>query len=599
MRGIVRLTALFMLLAFATSFAASHSKGTHPKKAHRSQTRQVSQNKRASQRKQAPQHKQAPIAARPEFWVSGVKITLANAGDVLGDGSVEFDFEANELMLNNAKLQQLSSCPNGTRSVICSTSDLFTITLTGQNTISAQGKTGIKSFEGILKFEGDGSLEINNANEGIVSAGDIFIRGGSITVDASGENAVYTSSNLNISDGELTTSGANYGLYVDGYVFLTQGNLDIEGETASMSAGRVDLYNLVSITYSHDNKIFETALNWRNALMKAKHLKLAKQSLLYVGGTQVTPQNASDVLGDGGVNFDYEDTTLTLNSVYLFDGESGIYSTYNNLKIVLNGENSITNRNFEHGIYSQGSVTLSGSGSLEVFSNEGNIVADKDIVIDGNLNMALTGVIESAKGTVQINSGIVKVSTENSEGISALRVVINGGTIDLKTPCSRGATMSGYGIYAMESVTLNGGSLNVNAGRYGIFAGDNDVTLNGGNVLAYGENAAIVKNGFADFEPAELVIREHLDPFILSGTDEMSASRVDTEKPPVRIPSGSKYLKIFTGITPEPDAELSQEPATELSPEPDDEGDQFNDSYEPDEAPVEEPLPSSRNTIIL
>ncbi len=68
-----------------------------------------------------------------------------------------------------------------------------------------------------------------------------------------------------------------------------------------------------------------------------------REFTLWVGGTQVTTANASDVLGDGKVSFDPATNTLTLTNATV---EGGIYAYlaepddgFNALNIVGEGEN--------------------------------------------------------------------------------------------------------------------------------------------------------------------------------------------------------------------------------------------------------------------
>ena len=77
----------------------------------------------------------------------------------------------------------------------------------------------------------------------------------------------------------------------------------------------------------------------------------AIHTILYVGNTAVTEQNASDVFGDGTVSFDYATNTLTLNNATItecfteeFFGEDayfGIYCEANEFNLQLVGENTI------------------------------------------------------------------------------------------------------------------------------------------------------------------------------------------------------------------------------------------------------------------
>lgn len=128
----------------------------------------------------------------------------------------------------------------------------------------------------------------------------------------------------------------------------------------------------------------------------------------YVGGVEITSENAGDVLGDGKVSYDLSTKTLTLKGVSITDCYSmeencvaGIYAA-DDLTIVLEGENSIKAEDWQrmsYGIYAVGALTIQGSGSLtaqggdsvfwmasEEDANEARstgIYAQKDITISG------------------------------------------------------------------------------------------------------------------------------------------------------------------------------------------------------------------------
>ena len=111
---------------------------------------------------------------------------------------------------------------------------------------------------------------------------------------------------------------------------------------------------------------------------------------LYVGGVQVTDENAADVLGDGTVSYDAATNTLTLNNARINDyytlavgaqngaenSYHGIYCDIPDLTVNLVGENRIVTKpdpNEEYyeneiAVYSPYDLVISGSGKLSVTS---------------------------------------------------------------------------------------------------------------------------------------------------------------------------------------------------------------------------------------
>ena len=138
---------------------------------------------------------------------------------------------------------------------------------------------------------------------------------------------------------------------------------------------------------------------------------------LWVGGTQVTDANKNDVLGDGKVSFDPENSVLNLNGVTSFPGinsnqRSLIYSNRMNLTITGSGELN-PEQMFSNGVYvSIGSLTL--NGDFSVVGSQGNgFYASKDIIIAGG---AITAQAKSygirAGRRMYLYDGITRVSAD-------------------------------------------------------------------------------------------------------------------------------------------------------------------------------------------
>ena len=101
---------------------------------------------------------------------------------------------------------------------------------------------------------------------------------------------------------------------------------------------------------------------------------------IIVSGTQLTSDNASDVLGDGTVSYDHETKTLTLDNADLKGGI--LISQENAVNISIQGENKITSDNY--GIAKNayptdpttpGGLCVSGPGSLVVTAQTNGIEA--------------------------------------------------------------------------------------------------------------------------------------------------------------------------------------------------------------------------------
>lgn len=191
---------------------------------------------------------------------------------------------------------------------------------------------------------------------------------------------------------------------------------------------------------------------------------------LWVDGTEVTVDNADNVLGDDTVSYNAETKTLTLNGAEIdtahTDGSytSGIYAE-GDINIVLRGSSSIniSGGQITAGVHANGVISISGGGSLGITAGGAGI----------ETRAISTGYTADEAGVV-INGGAVTVKAHGSSGIYAVYVdnsygttppsryfKINGGTVELdaesETPYSCWATntkpdFSGYEGYSATAI---------------------------------------------------------------------------------------------------------------------------------------------------
>lgn len=169
----------------------------------------------------------------------------------------------------------------------------------------------------------------------------------------------------------------------------------------------------------------------------------AESYSLWVNGTEVTSENATNVLGDSGtVSYDAATKTLTLNGATINTAHTsgaygaGIYAE-GNIKIQLIGENSITisSGQIVAGIHANGVITISGTGSLDVTASDADIetraistgytAGEAGVVINGG---TITVKASGADGTYAV---YVDASYNQDTGLPARYFQINGGTVEL------------------------------------------------------------------------------------------------------------------------------------------------------------------------
>lgn len=231
---------------------------------------------------------------------------------------------------------------------------------------------------------------------------------------------------------------------------------------------------------------------------------------LWVGGVQVTEENASNIDGNNKASYDASTNTLTLNGYesntqheWTFDGNTNTYSAIiyseHDLAINIVGNNTLTNNtktDESRGIYTKGNLTITGEGSITVVSEDKNtnlsgigINATKDVIISSGTvsSTGSSGII--ADENVMINGNSV-VTTISSFSYSILAA---GGVVTISDD-SNVTTTGDIGSY-LGGVTISGGTVSVNGNDYGIAAYNTDdgvVTISGGEVTATGNTMAIL-----------------------------------------------------------------------------------------------------------
>lgn len=142
---------------------------------------------------------------------------------------------------------------------------------------------------------------------------------------------------------------------------------------------------------------------------------------LWVGGTQVTDVNASDILGDGVASYDASTNMLTIGGDIMATGSDnygkGIFTSIDDLVIQVSKPTTITST--EEGMLFWEAITITGSSLLTITSSNDVALlgeATAEITIK-DANMNLNGQLKSSnKNTLTIQSSTVDVSTTSPYG---------------------------------------------------------------------------------------------------------------------------------------------------------------------------------------
>ena len=169
---------------------------------------------------------------------------------------------------------------------------------------------------------------------------------------------------------------------------------------------------------------------------------------LHVGGTPVTSDNASDILGDGTVSYNATSNTLTLNGATITMTGDGvpIQSDIPDLKIEVKGENKLSGRDYS--IYTSESVTITGEGSLEAEGSLYGIMATGEIKIEGRSKVQAQGTayaIRSYSGQITLGGHAITEPTKGRVSDDGLYIVDQNGQQATSVTIERVVEMSGDG----------------------------------------------------------------------------------------------------------------------------------------------------------
>ena len=280
-----------------------------------------------------------------------------------------------------------------------------------------------------------------------------------VVYDSNGATGSVTDNTIYSADNNTVTVKSNDGLTYEGHTF-TGWNTKADGTGTTYQPGNT--FNITETTTLY--------AQWETVASEAYDV--------WVGGVQVTEQNASDVLGnadgDGAtVTYDAENKTLTLNGANITAvssvsgwGNAAIVS-YDELKIVL-AEGSENNITLNGDKFFTGMIAMSENGSTPkniTVSGKGSL--DIDITTS---NAAAFGIMGSA------------VTTDSGADVS---VTVNG--------TSTGQMVAYIGIMGYLSVAIEEGS--VVTATVSNEAGENIAIRSTGAVTI--ENADVTASGYA------------------------------------------------------------------------------------------------------
>ena len=413
------------------------------------------------------------------LWVGGIRVTSANQTSLGAGISYDGGDTCGTLLLDSASLSGSCSEDWADGAVICSDADGFDLTIDVTGTCSLSGgtrgivlagsgssltitgtehdvlsfaddgtRTGLIDVNGSLVVEG---TEVNawfeSGEDYLITAGDAEVRGGAslklrngsgrgIATDSGKGSGAFT-----VSDSEVSVrTGSQTCLFADGMILVTGTgcltlNVSSAGDPILLVSG--DWYDQTAhfnIEEPDHPALMNADGGWsiydKAKAIWAPHIELTARTSypVWVGSTQVTPDNKDNVLGDGKVSFDPASGTLSLNGVTGISGttanangySASIYAYGMNLNIAVTDGLTLKN-SAERGIsVYDGSLTITGDLDMDQTASSSGLSVTAvggggNITINGNSVIRSGAECIGAGGSLTITGDVFEYQAAKSK----------------------------------------------------------------------------------------------------------------------------------------------------------------------------------------
>ena len=344
-----------------------------------------------------------------DIWVGGVRVTDANASDVLGDGKVRYDAAANTLTLDNAEITGIYNDNVAGSTCIYAEGDLK-LELVGENKVTSTGDT-------------------DDRVHGVYVVGNLDISGGSLTAAISGgnafSNAIYVNFGLTITDGTVIATSEPPGHAASiGYILLDEVEYQVEEDATRFSV---------------ENGV----------VTSGAHLKGADS--LYVNGVNMLDSSAAK---PEGVSYDAATNTLTLTNASITKDYDGFgIEGEGPLTINLVGNTTVKSEAgpFDCGVYLWGTVRVTGSGSLTAYGDGYGIYVSENFTVQGG-SVTGTSTGDGSDGIRVYGTFTVRGGAVTGNGTEAAILVVSGpgAKADELIVLPEGYMPAGYELQALD-----------------------------------------------------------------------------------------------------------------------------------------------------
>ncbi|KAA3655504.1 MAG: carbohydrate-binding domain-containing protein [Chloroflexi bacterium] len=303
----------------------------------------------------------------------------------------------------------------------------------------------------------------------------------------------YDNDDLEVSESSTDTST----------ITLNGDSVSVEGIGVSVNGSIVTITAAGSYSVSgtfHNGQIVVDTQDEEtvNLILNGVDITCATSAPIYVSNaekTVITLANDTENVITDGTSYVFPDAETDEPNAAIFSNDD----------LTINGSGSLTvNANYNNGIDSDDDLKITGGNITVNAVNDGIKGRDSIAVLDGNITVNAGGDgLQSnndedvEKGFVSIEGGVLVV-TAVSDGIQAeTQLNINSGTIDIVT----GGGDSAKGLKAGVDVTINGGTITVDAADDAIHS-NSSITINGGDMVlasaddaVHSEDTLVINNG--------------------------------------------------------------------------------------------------------
>lgn len=391
------------------------------------------------------------------LWVNNVRVTSANANNVLGDSgdpTVVYDSDTNTLTLSGATLSTVRQ-PDARSAVIWSEIQNLTINLVGENKVTAPNdkeysKAILTPQYHSLTITGPGTLiaTVDKSDAIFVSGALTITDQAKVTATTTNGSAIFAMGPLTITGGstvEATTTNGS-AIYTRGGSLTITGGSKVTATTTNGSA--------ISIYETSDEK-FAVDIQDNASLTANGNMETPKGGLTIGNGATFT-------LGTDYTLSNPGDRTITIEQGGTFENNGTLTNNGNftNNGVFTNNSSFTNNGNFTN----NGTITGSVPDAIKVeplalkVGESGQLTATK---VDGTAVAATWASDNDTVATVDAATGLATAKAQGTATITATYSPVGSGIY--KAACTVTVTMPTY-----YPVTVNRGTANPASAAQGV-----------------------------------------------------------------------------------------------------------------------------------